>query len=93
MEKIRKILNAILTIVLVMELSLALKPAKAAGAWKGYAVYRDGVLGIFNDHAAMMIENDYTYTKPIVHANGSDPVKKTLGVISLMVIHNSRVLR
>lgn len=40
-------------------------------AWKGYAVYRDGVAGNLNDHAALMDENSMDYSRPIIHAVGS----------------------
>jgi hypothetical protein len=51
--------------------------ADAAAAWKGFAVYRNGVLANINDHAALMCENSYSSSKPVVHAPGyGESVKK-----------------
>lgn len=40
------------------------------GAWKGYAVYRDGVLGNINDHAALMDEDNISHAMPVIQATG-----------------------
>ncbi len=47
----------------------------ATGDWKGYAIYRDGVVGNLNDHAALMDENSINDYLPVIHAVGySGPV-------------------
>lgn len=45
-----------------------------AGECKGYALYRDGVLGNINDHAGLMDENNLRCFKPVLHAPGPGDV-------------------
>lgn len=70
--------NILLFVVLVLAVFVRVgcAEAHAAGTWKGYAVYRDGVVGNINDHAALMDENHIGFSKPVIHAVGyGDTVK------------------
>ena len=46
----------------------------ASGNWKGYALYRDGVLGNLNDHAALMDSYNISQNYPIIQASGPNKV-------------------
>ncbi len=43
---------------------------EASGNWKGYAIYRSGVLGNLNDHAALMDSPNVMVNYPIIQASG-----------------------
>ncbi|MBR5367642.1 MAG: hypothetical protein IK138_00030 [Lachnospiraceae bacterium] len=43
---------------------------QASGDWRGYAVYRDGVVGNLNDHAALMDSSNIMVNYPIIQASG-----------------------
>lgn len=64
-------------LLFVAVIRLGATEADAAAAWKGHAVYRNGVFMNLNDHAAIMVENSKNSTNPVVHAPGyGEPVKK-----------------
>ena len=60
-------------LLFVFAIRIAGTEVRAAGAWKGYAVYRDGVdivVPNVNDHAGIMDENTIRYAYPVTHAKG-----------------------
>lgn len=63
-------LSLVLVLFLVVVVRVSATEASAAGTWKGYAVYRDGVAFNINDHAGLMDENHIGLYKPIIHAVG-----------------------
>ena len=63
-------LSLIIALFVVVATRFSVAEANAAGTWKGYAVYRDGVVLNINDHAALMDENNIGVYKPIIHAVG-----------------------
>lgn len=63
-------LSLIIALFVVVAVRFSATEANAAGTWKGYAVYRDGVVFNINDHAALMDENNIGLYKPIIHAVG-----------------------
>ncbi len=60
----------VIMLFLVVVIRVGTTEAHAAGTWKGYAVYRDGVFMNVNDHAGLMDENNIGLYKPIIHAVG-----------------------
>ena len=71
-KKTMKVINILLVFTLIFSIFSNFESfsAYAASAWKGYAVYRDGVVGDLNDHAALMDTNSISEYKPIIHAVG-----------------------
>lgn len=71
-------LNVVLATALITTVAVkqvASIQAYASGNWKGYAIYRDGVIGtIFgnsvNDHAGIMGEENINISLPVIHAPG-----------------------
>lgn len=63
-------LSLIIALLVVVAIRVGVTEANAAGTWKGYAVYRDGVVMNVNDHAALMDENNIGLYKPIIHGVG-----------------------
>lgn len=68
MTKINFVLFVILSIVCVYKFYSY--DANASGTWRGYAVYRDGVVMNLNDHAALMDEDTINTAQPVIHAVG-----------------------
>lgn len=68
------ILNIVLGLLLICiiggKVMLTNTNAYASGAWKGYAVYRDGVAVNLNDHAGIMGEDNINISLPIIQACG-----------------------
>jgi len=77
-NKAIKAVNIFLSVILVFSIFVQIGniSAYASSAWKGYAVYRDGVVGNLNDHAALMDTNSISEYKPILHAVGYGDVVK-----------------
>lgn len=76
-NKIINTVNLLLCLVLVFSvLSNVVFAYSNNTGWKGYAVYRDGVITVpgnssgLNDHAALMDEESYNDYKPVLHAPG-----------------------
>lgn len=71
-KKAMTAINILLGLVLVFSIFIDIGTfsASAASAWKGYAVYRDGVGGDLNDHSALMDTNSISEYKPVLHAVG-----------------------
>lgn len=63
-------LSLVLMLFLAVLVQVGVTEARAAGTWKGYAVYRDGVVFNINDHAGLMDENNINISLPIIHAVG-----------------------
>lgn len=63
-------LSLLLMLCLVLVVRVSVMEAHAAGTWKGYAVYRDGVVMNVNDHAGLMDEDNISFALPVIHAVG-----------------------
>lgn len=77
-DKIIKVINISLLVVLLFSVITNINSftSFAASTWRGYAVYRDGVVLNLNDHAALMYEGSKDDNLPILQAPGVGSVVK-----------------
>lgn len=68
----KKIVALIISLTLLLTMVINIQ---AASGYQGYVVYRDGVLGSYQWHAAMMYKPYSTDYKPIMHHSGSGYAK------------------
>jgi len=75
-DNIIKCINTLLSFIICLGLLARAYDIEtsATGNWKGYAVFRDGVFGI-QYHTAIMQTDTKNSTYPVIHADGTNPVK------------------
>lgn len=75
-DRILTVLNWTLFGLLLVVLScrVGTSRAYAAGNWRGYAVYRDGVVLNIDDHAAIMDKKNISAARPVLHSGGYNGV-------------------
>lgn len=61
-------------LLVVLSCRVGTSRAYAAGNWRGYAVYRDGVVLNVDDHAAIMDKKNISATRPVLHSGGYNGV-------------------
>jgi len=74
---VRKVLICLIALSFITITSISISDnALAAAPWNGYAIYRSGVMGTLNDHAAIMNGSTKSDQDPVLHAIGyGDTVK------------------
>ncbi|MDD6827902.1 MAG: hypothetical protein PUE12_17675 [Oscillospiraceae bacterium] len=63
-------ISLFITLLIIIAFKTMIINVNASGTWRGYAVYRDGVLFNLNDHAGLMDENTKNNSFPVLQATG-----------------------